>query len=207
MSLPETIPVRFTEEEAGYLSVRPVVRQTFRLAELADMVVSVTGKDAARVAQIFRAGAVLYNGYRYWWDGFAAAPGEVAALLAPFPDADPSRPFRWEEAAAVLLESGGGPARTVIEVTRAEASRRRLFRRRSAWDCLREALRDSPPAYEHYSYARRADLYRKSLAHDAALPLRAELLAAAPHALRAHLAAAAVPSALVFLSPRAAARP
>jgi len=202
MSLPETIPVRFTEEEAGYLSVRPVVRQTFRLAELADMVVSVTGKDAVRVEQIFRAGAVLYNGYRYWWDGFSAAPGEVAALLAPFPDADPSRPFRWEEAAAVILESGGGPARTAVEVTREEASRRRLFRRRSAWDSLRDALRDSPPVYEEYSYARRADLYRKSLAHDAARRLRTELLAAAPRSLRAHLAAAAVPSALVFLSPR-----
>ena len=207
MSLPETIPVRFTEEEAGYLSVRPVVRQTFRLAELADMVVSVTGKDAARVAQIFRAGAVLYNGYRYWWDGFSAAPGEMAALLAPFPDADPSRPFRWEEAAAVLLESGGGPARTATEITRAEASRRRLFRRRSAWDCLREALRDSPPVYEEYSYARRADLYRRSLDHAAARRLRAELLAAAPRALRARLAAAALPSALVFACPRSAARP
>ncbi|MBZ5702765.1 MAG: hypothetical protein LAN84_13080 [Acidobacteriia bacterium] len=205
MSLPETIPVRFTEEEAGYLSVRPVVRQTFRLAELADMVVSVTGKDPARVAQILRAGAVLYNGYRYWWDGFSAAPGELAALLAPFPDADPARPFRWEEATAVLLESGGGPARTVLEVTRAEASRRRLFRRRSAWDCLRDALRDSPPAYEQYSYARRADLYRRSLAHDAALRLRAELLAVAPRALRVRLGAA-LPSALLFACPRAAPR-
>jgi hypothetical protein len=207
MSLPETIPVRFTEEEAGYLSVRPVVRQTFRLSELADMVISVTGKDALRVEQIFRAGAVLYNGYRYWWDGFSAAPGEVAALLAPFPDADPSRPFRWEEAAAIILESGGGPARTAIEVTREEASRRRLFQRRSAWDCLCDALRDSPPVYQEYSYARRADLYRKSLAHDAARRLRAELLAAAPRALRARLAAAALPSALVFACPRAAARP
>src|SRR2546428_196706 len=35
MSLPESIPVRYTEEEAGYISVRPVVRQSFQLAELA----------------------------------------------------------------------------------------------------------------------------------------------------------------------------
>jgi len=49
MPLPETIAVRFTEEDAGYVTVRPVVRQTFRLSELTDMVVSVTGKDAARL--------------------------------------------------------------------------------------------------------------------------------------------------------------
>ena len=201
MSLPETIPVRFTEEEAGYLSVRPVVRQTFRLAELADMVVSVTGKDAARVEQIFRAGSVLYKGYHYWWKGFSAAPGEVAALLAPFPDADPSRAFRFEEVTAVLLEKGGGPARTTIEITRAEASARRFLRRRSAWECLRDTLRDSPPAYEQYSYARRADLYRKPLPYDEARRLRAELLAAAPRALRARLGAA-VASALTFVCPR-----
>src|SRR5207244_6506752 len=61
MPLPETITMRFTEEDAGYGTVRPVVKQTFRLAELADMVVSVTGKNAARVQQIFRTGTVAYN--------------------------------------------------------------------------------------------------------------------------------------------------
>src|SRR6266403_1714423 len=54
MPLPETIAIRFTEDDAGYVTVRPVVRQTFRLAELADMVVSVTGKNAVRLQQIFR---------------------------------------------------------------------------------------------------------------------------------------------------------
>ena len=47
MPLPETIPVRYTEEEAGYVTVRPLVRQTFRLDELLDMILSVAGKDAA----------------------------------------------------------------------------------------------------------------------------------------------------------------
>src|SRR5438046_5188451 len=65
MPLPETSTIRFTEEDAGYVTVRPVVKQTFRLPELADMVVSVTGKNAVRVQQIFRAGTVVYNGYRY----------------------------------------------------------------------------------------------------------------------------------------------
>ena len=52
MTLPETIPVRYTEEEAGYVSFRPLVRQIFRLNELLDMVVSVTGKDQERIRQI-----------------------------------------------------------------------------------------------------------------------------------------------------------
>ncbi len=77
MALPETIAVRFTEEDAGYVTVRPVVKQSFRLAELADMVVSVTGKNAPRVQQIFRTGTVVYNGYRYWWDGFPSNENEI----------------------------------------------------------------------------------------------------------------------------------
>jgi hypothetical protein len=59
--LPETIPVKYTEEEAEYLSMRPLVRQTFRLAELVDMVVSVTGKDPGRIQQILRSGTVVYH--------------------------------------------------------------------------------------------------------------------------------------------------
>ena len=46
MALPQEIPVRYTEEEAGYVSFRPVVRQTFRVHELLDMILSVTGKTA-----------------------------------------------------------------------------------------------------------------------------------------------------------------
>jgi len=34
MPLPETIAIRFTEDDAGYVTVRPVVRQTFVLPSL-----------------------------------------------------------------------------------------------------------------------------------------------------------------------------
>ena len=64
MPLPETIPVRYTEEEAGYVTVRPIVRQTFRLDELLDMILSVAGKDAARVRQLLHSGTVVYHFYR-----------------------------------------------------------------------------------------------------------------------------------------------
>jgi len=195
--LPENISVRYTEDEAGYISVRPVVRQSFQLAELADMVVSVAGKNAARVAQIFRAGTVVYNGYRYWWEGFSAQHDEISALLAPFPEDDASRPFRAEEVAAVILETGGGTQRTAVELTREEADRRRLLRRRTPWDCLLELARASQPHYESYSYAQRG------LSFDAGSQLLRELLEAAPRSLRVRLAALRPLAALIFLCPRA----
>lgn len=85
MPLPSRIPVRYSEEDAGYISVRPVVKQVFRLHELADMVVSIAGKDPVRVQQIFHSGTAVYNGYRYWWDSIAAEASEIETLLAPFP--------------------------------------------------------------------------------------------------------------------------
>jgi len=105
MPLPDTIPLRYTEEDAGYMSVRPVVKQTFRLPELLDMVVSVAGKDASRVQQIFRSGTVVYHGYRYWWDALSAERPELEKLLAGFPDDDPSRSFVPQETSAVLFDA------------------------------------------------------------------------------------------------------
>ena len=93
MPLPETIPVRYTEEEAGYVTVRPLVRQTFRLDELLDMILSVAGKDVARVRQLLHSGTVVYHFYRYSWTGFDVDEAELAAALAKFPDAEPTRPF------------------------------------------------------------------------------------------------------------------
>lgn len=61
MPLPETIPVRYTEEEADNFSIRPVKRQTFRLRELVDMILRVTGKDQARVQQILKSGTLVYH--------------------------------------------------------------------------------------------------------------------------------------------------
>src|ERR1700739_2438631 len=121
MALPNQIPLRYSDEEAGYVSMRPVVRQTFRLNELIDMVVSVVGKDPARVQQILRTGTVVYNGYRYSWESLSADLPEISTLLEPFPDDDPSRPFDSSHASAVLVESGGGTQRAVIELSRQDA--------------------------------------------------------------------------------------
>src|SRR5271167_1984126 len=163
MSLPEQIPVRYTDDDAGYVSMRPVVKQTFRLGELADLVVSVTGKNAARVQQIFRNGTVLYNGYRYSWEGMPAVLEEIEALLVSFPDDDPRRPFEPAKAKSVLFEMGGGTQRNIVEIQREEALEKRLFGKSSPWEILVRVAGDFTAHYEKYSHARKADLYRISL--------------------------------------------
>jgi len=202
MPLPETIAMRFTEEDAGYVTVRPVVKQTFRLAELADMVVSVTGKNASRVQQIFRAGTVVYNGYRYWWDGFASKEDEVTGLLVLFPDDDPARVFNPAEVTAVSLEIGGGTQRSLVGIARREASAKKLFHQRNPWEILLQAAQDSTPRYEKYDHAERADVYRVHLSFEIAALLLKEVLDASPRVLRKKLAALQPPAALLFFIPR-----
>jgi hypothetical protein len=202
MSLPETIAIRFTEEDAGYVTVRPVVRQTFRMAELTDMVLTVTGKNVARVQQIFRAGTVVYNGYRYWWDSFPAEPSEISALLAPYPEDDPSLPFHASGVTTVSLEIGGGSQRSLIEITREEAWPKRWFQMRRPWEILLSATEKTAPRYEKYSHAQHADVYRLNLPLEAAQALLAETRTAAPRALQKKLAGVHPPSALLFFTPR-----
>lgn len=206
MPLPETIAVRFTEEDAGYVTVRPVVRQVFRLAELVDMVLSVTGKNALRVQQIFRAGTVAYNGFRYSWEGFTCEAGELATLLAAFPDDEPSRAFHADAVMAVTLEIGGGTQRSLIIITLQEGSAKRLFQKKSAWEILLGAARESAPRYERYSHAQRGDVYRLHLSAEAALAFRKELLDSAPRVLRKKLAGGQIPAALSYLIPRGSRR-
>jgi hypothetical protein len=202
MALPELIAVRYAEDEAGYLSMRPVVNQTFRLNELADMVVSVVGKDPERVEQILHTGAVVYNGYHYWWGPIPAERAEVATLVKSFPDDDPARSFDPASATAVLFESGGGTQRNLIEVAMQEAKEKKLFAKSSPWTLLLQAAREEAPRYEKYSYARHADLFRLTLAFDRAQGLLAAILKAAPHGLHNRLSALRPPSALTFVCPR-----
>jgi hypothetical protein len=202
MPLPETIAIRFTEEDAGYVTVRPVVKQTFRLAELADMVVSVTGKSVPRVQQIFRAGAVVYNGYRYWWEGFASSEDEIAGLLTVFPDDDPALLFNPAHVTAISVEIGGGTQRSLVSIARGEATARRLFHTRSPLEILLAAAQDSTPRYEKYSYPERADVYRVHLSPDTAASLLKQMRDASPRALRKKLMALQPPAAILFFIPR-----
>jgi hypothetical protein len=202
VGLPQQIPVRYAEDDAGYVSMRPVVKQTFRLNELMDMIVSVVGKDAGRVQQIFRTGTVIYNGYHYWWDPISADAGEVESLVAGFPDNDPSRPFDPERVSAVLLESGGGTQRSVVEIRSEEAKEKKLFGKRSAWNVLINFAVAAVPRYEKYSHGRHADLFRVTLSFEQGQELLQEMVEIAPHSLRHRWSTLRPPAALTFVCPR-----
>ena len=202
MPLPETIAVKYTEEEAEYLSMRPVVRQMFRLAELVDMVLSVTGKDVARIQQILRSGSVVYHYYRYWWPGFEADAGDLGAFLATYPDADPARPFRAEECLAVLLETSGTPPRRSVELRKDTAASKRLFRTRSLWNCLMGLARTNAPTYREYSYSHRADLYSRALSAEETEALVRDAPRLASRGLRMHLHALPETSRVMYVCPR-----
>lgn len=202
MSMPQEIPVRYTEEEAGYVSMRPVVKQTFRLNELVDMVVSVVGKDQARVQHVFRTGTIVYNGYRYQWESVHAERPEIEALLAPFPDDDPCRPFDPAMATTVLLEMGGGTQRSVTEITREDASGKKLFAKSSPWNVVVQLAADSAPRYEKYSHARHADLFRLTIPYDQARRFLVALLDSAPRGLRHRWSSLRPPAAITYVCPR-----
>jgi hypothetical protein len=205
MPLPETIPVKYSEDEAEFISMRPLVRQTFRSSEFVDMIVRVAGKDLHRIQQIIRSGTIVFHSYRYWWQGFEAGPAELAEILAGYPDPDPARPFRPQDCTEAILESGGAgaPARHSLRLRREDAGRKGLFRSRSLWDALLDLAREAPPTYREYSYAQRADLYVAHLAPQSLARFAREAARLAPRSLRAQLAALPAISQIIFVVPRA----
>jgi len=204
VTFPDVIPVRYTEEEAGFVSFRPVVRQSFRIHELLDMVLSVTGKDAGRIQQILRSGTVVFHFYRYWWDGFEIPEAELAALLAQFPDADPSRAFDPAACTAALVGVGGALPANLLELDRRQASHKRLLRRRSFWQALVALAKAGPLSYSGYSYAHKGDLYRLELSTAQRQALQSAAQSLAPRNLRLELHSLEKASQIVFVCPRAA---
>ena len=202
MGLPETIPVKYTEEEAEYLSVRPVVRQTFQLDELLDMLLSVAGKDVARLQQILRAGTTVYNYYRYWWQGFEAGTEELRAALGRFPEADPARAFESSHCSLAILEHAAAPGRALVEIRREEASKRRWFRGKNFWQWLMQLAATHAPRYRTYSYARHADLYELELTAEVVEQIASEAERLATRAVRAQLKHVRRANRIVFVCPR-----
>jgi hypothetical protein len=210
VALPEHIVVRFTEEDAEYLSVRPVQQQTFRLHELVDMILSVTGKDRVRVQHILRAGSLIFHFYRYRWEGFEAPEEELDAVLAAFPDADVSRAFAAESCVAVILASGQAPLApgqallpgSGVEVARDAAQKKKLFSTQTLWDALMECARAAGPRYADYSYARRADIFLCELSPEQTQSLLASATKLAARDVRARLERCAAALRLFLLCPR-----
>jgi len=208
--LPETIAVKYTEEEAEYLSIRPLVRQTFRAPELVDMIVQVAGKDSARVQQILRAGTVVFHSFRYWWQGFDPDAAALAEILAKYPDADPSRPFHPAECVEVILESSGSPPRHSLRIAKESAAKsspvqkitRALRHKPSFWQVLMNFAEEAHPRYREYSYTRSGDLYSIALTPDQIARLAHEAARQAPRALRAELLEPPAISQIVFVCSR-----
>ena len=206
MPLPETIPAKYTEEEAGHLSIRPVVHQTFRGAELVDMIVQVAGKDLRRLQQMLRGGTVVFRSYRYWWDGFEADPAALQEILATYPDAEPDRPFAPQRCTEIILESSGSPPRHSLHINRDEASRkgglRALLRGSNFWDALLKLSADAKLHYKEYSYALRADVYSRALSVQDVTGLARDASRHAPRELRGELSGLPSISQIVFICPR-----
>jgi hypothetical protein len=209
--LPETIAVKYTEEEAEYLSMRPLVRQTFRSPELVDMIVQVAGKDSTRVQQILRAGTVVFHSFRYWWPPFDPDPAALAEILAKYPDADPARPFRAADCAELILDSSGSPPRHSLSITKDSVARatnplqkiaRALRNKPSFWQALMNFAEEARPRYREYSYTRRADLYSIALTAQQLAHLAREAARHAPRALRAEILEPPPISQIVFVCPR-----
>ena len=214
MPLPETIAVKYTEEEAEYLSMRPLVRQTFRAPELVDMIVQVAGKDAARVQQILHAGTIVFHSFRYWWQGFDPDAAALAEILASYPDAEPSRSFRAADCVEVILESSGSPPRHSLRISKESASNasplqkiaRALRNKPSFWQVLMNFAEEAHPRYREYSYTRRADLYSIALSAAQIARLAHEAAHHAPRTLRAELLEPPAISQIVFVCTRRAAK-
>jgi hypothetical protein len=200
--LPETISVRYTEEEAGYVTVRPLVRQTFRMDELLDMILSVAGKDATRVRQLLHSGTVVYHFYRYTWTGFDAEENELVAALAKFPDADPSRPFTPNLCTNAVFDGPGVNPRHLLDLVKDAASKRRIFRRKSFWQRLMDIASEENLMYEKYSYSRHADLYRVFIDSENVLKISEAADQLAPRNLRPSLRVVNAAASIYFVCPR-----
>ncbi len=174
MPLPASVRVKLSSENAGSVSLTPVVSQEMTLDELMGLMVSIVGKDEARVRELLRRGTVVSEGARYRWTAIEADSESVAAVLTSFPDAKPARVFSAEHCRLIVFRQ----ARGQTEVSRQEGSNRRLLRPRSFWDVVLPLM--SVPSvtsaeklrYVRYSYRARADEYESQVSDGDAKSIR-----------------------------------
>ena len=157
---------------------------------------------STRVRQLLRSGTVVYHFYRYSWAGIDADEAELAAALAKFPDADPSRPFPADKCTHAVFDSPGENPRHLLDLDRATGSRRRLFRGQSFWERLLEIAAEENLVYQKYSYSRRADLYRLDLDAETALLIEEAANRLAAGKLRAALRVLPSAACILLVCPR-----
>jgi len=159
MALPESIRVKLSSEDAGSISITPVVVQTMPLRELMDLILAAAGKDAARVRVLLSRGNLVNGASRYRWQPLDAGEEEVGALLALFPDPEPGRDFLPDGCVKVVFH---GPS-TRLELTREIAMRKRMLHRNSFWEQMVRTASGGVPRYVTYSYREKADEYRLAI--------------------------------------------
>src|SRR5579883_2465106 len=96
MAWPPTIRVKLSSEAAGAISVTPVVVQELTPRELIEQMLATTGKDAARIREILRRGALVSGASRFRWAGWDADLEGLREVLSGFPDSNPSLAFSRE---------------------------------------------------------------------------------------------------------------
>ena len=159
MALPQTVRVKLSSEEAGAISITPVVVRELPVRDLLEHLLGVTGKDEPRIREVLRRGTLVSGASRFRWAGWEADAESVLELLASFPDADPSRAFAAERCVRAILRGGG----RVCEIAREVGLRKGLFERTSFWSLLMEVAGAADAVYAGYSYKDRADRYLRQL--------------------------------------------
>jgi hypothetical protein len=145
-----------------------VVLREMPLRELVELMLGLTGKDAARVAELLRRGSLVSGASRFRWSPCECAPDELAPLLAEFPDPEPALPFAPERCLRVTLRAPG----KAVEIPREAATAKTLLRRRTFWDELLAVCCAGELTYAGYSYREHADLYSRRLSAAEAERLR-----------------------------------
>jgi len=154
-SLPETIRVKLSSEEAGSVSITPVVVREMPLRELVELMLDLTGKNATRLREILIGGTLVSGASRFRWTALEAGVESLEALLATFPDPEPERPFAPERCSRVRMEGPG----LREDVPREALARRKFLRRGSFWDILVDVAAEVGLRYGGYFYRERADRY------------------------------------------------
>lgn len=157
MALPSVIRVKLSPDEAGAISIRPVVVRDMPIHELMDAIVEQVGKDPARVRRLLESGTLVAGASRYRWQGCSPGPDELEVLLRRYPDPDPERTFAPEHCRLVVLHFAHGG---LLELRRDALVKKSWLRRRSFWDVLMELIGAGELRYREYSYAHHADRYR-----------------------------------------------
>jgi hypothetical protein len=195
MTASDTVRVKLSSEEAGSISLTPVVVREMPFGELLEEIAAVHGKDRERIAATLKRGSVAAGATRFRWQPMELSEAELASALACLPDDDPERAFETARCTQLLFT---GPGVRIV-VLREVAEARRLFRRTSFWNVLPQVA--GAPQYVGYSYRERADIFRASLtaAQRESIRMALPALKHAALARRIHLAPF---EAIEFLVPR-----